>query len=203
MGLGMRSTRFPSCPLPCLAGSRQSDQIMAQGWFTECPLREGPPCAGRSGASPTALLESAAAPHTCCTTSQQNPPSREGKPPRNGPRVRDVTAGTSRHLPALGQPPPLLWCPLPFRLSPAKLRVDPCGVSRPLRGLPSTRNCLDKGCRSEGSRALHSLPPFEAKHPTDGSFVTAQSANASGICPLPSLNHCGFFHLHKQGKQSP
>lgn len=112
-GLGMRSTRFPSCPLPCLAGSRQSGQIMAQGWFTECPLREGPPRAGRSGASPTALLESAATPHTCCITSQQNPPSREGKPPRNGPRVRDVTAGTGRHLPALGQPPPLLWCPLP------------------------------------------------------------------------------------------
>lgn len=90
-----------------------------------------------------------------------------------------------------------------LQTEPCQMRVDPCGVSRPLRGLPSTRNCLDKGCRSEGSRALHSLPPFEAKHPTDGSFVTAQSANASGICPLPSLNHCGFFHLHKQGKQSP
>lgn len=86
---------------------------MAQGWFSECPLREGPPCAGGSGASPTALLELAPTPRTRCTTSQQNPPSREGKPPRNGPRGRDVTAGTSRHLPALGEPPPLLWLPGP------------------------------------------------------------------------------------------
>lgn len=78
-----------------------------------------------------------------------------------------------------------------------------CGVSSPLWGLPSIRSCLDKGCRSRGSRALHNPSPSEARHLTNRPSMTAQSTNASGICPLPFLNRCGFFHLHKQGKQSP
>lgn len=96
-GLGTKNINSAS-----LVGSKQNGQAMPQSWFSDCQLREGPSCTGKSVASPSALLELAPTSHMCSITSQ-NPPSRDGKPPRKGPGGSGVTAGTSRYLPVLGE----------------------------------------------------------------------------------------------------